>query len=120
MGAFIEALEAGAYYEAHEHLEGLWLRHRSLRTPEIVLIKGYINAAVSFELERLGRIAAAQTPWKTFEKYLPQRTYVDEALRPHFEMGYRAIAAVKCLHVRAFALKFPIEKGMYLNQKGTS
>lgn len=125
MRVFVASLEAGRYYEAHEHLEALWFERRACLVPEVALLKGYINAAVSFELERRGRVAAAQKPWATFEKYLPQMLSVEPPLRLLFDRGYGAIMAVKCLHVSlyrndaAVVQSIHAKTDIHLNHKGT-
>ncbi|MBN2896685.1 MAG: DUF309 domain-containing protein [Campylobacterales bacterium] len=125
MKCFVQALESGGYYEAHEQLEALWFERRACNTPEIALLKGYINAAVSFELERRGRVAAAQKPWRTFEKYLPQILCVEPSLRALFDRGYSAIAAVKSVHVSLYRSDAAMVQSTYdttklhLNHKGT-
>ncbi len=68
---FNELLEKELYFEAHEALEEFWFPNRFSKTDEVLLIKGFINAAVSFELSKRGRDKAWKKPFKTFEKYLP-------------------------------------------------
>ncbi len=75
--AFVACLEEERYYDAHEVLEGLWYPRRFDKTPEILLLKGMINASVSFELVKRGRREAAEKPWRTYLKY---RVLLREAL----------------------------------------
>ena len=74
--AFIACLEEERYYDAHEVLEALWYPRRFEKDPEVLLLKGMINASVSFELHRRGREDRAKGPWKTYEKY---RIHLDAA-----------------------------------------
>jgi hypothetical protein len=67
--AFVACLEEGRYYDAHEVLEALWFPRRFEKDPEVLLLKGMINAAVSFELRKRGRNERARVPWRTYEKY---------------------------------------------------
>lgn len=67
---FIRLLEAGSFFEAHEALEVLWFPIRHGDHPEKNLLRGLINASVSFELIRRGRPQAARRVWRTYKKYL--------------------------------------------------
>ena len=75
--AFIACLDEGRYYDAHEVLEALWYPRRFEKDPEVLLLKGMINASVSFELHRRGREDRAKGPWKSYEKY---RIHLDAAV----------------------------------------
>lgn len=66
---FIQCIDAHKFYEAHEVLEELWFPKRFEKTPEIELQKGFINAAVSFELIKRGRIPQSKRVWATYLKY---------------------------------------------------
>lgn len=68
--AFLKSLEEERYYDAHEDLEALWFPRRFEEDDEVKLWKGFINAAVSFELIKKGRTVPSQTPWKTYTKYV--------------------------------------------------
>jgi len=57
------------FYDAHEVLEAVWFPHRAEKTPEVLLLKGLINASVSFELHKLGRPHKAGGPWGVYMKY---------------------------------------------------
>ncbi len=69
--AFCCSLEAGRYYAAHEDLEAIWFPRRHESNDEVRLWKGFINAAVSFELHKRGRIFPSRTVWETYCKYQP-------------------------------------------------
>lgn len=68
--AYMTSLQEGRYYDAHEDLEALWFPRRFEKDAEVNLWKGFINAAVSFELIKLGRPKPSQTAWKTYLKYV--------------------------------------------------
>lgn len=68
--AFLKSLQEERYYDAHEDLEALWFPRRFEDDDEVKLWKGFINAAVCFELIKKGRANPSQTPWKTYMKYL--------------------------------------------------
>jgi hypothetical protein len=67
--AFILALNERRYFDAHEVLEKLWFEKRFEESNEVKLVKGFINASVSFELSKRGRDSASKRVWKTYLKY---------------------------------------------------
>ncbi len=69
LDTFIHQIDAGEYYDSHENLELIWFPKRFEDDDEIKLIKGFINAAVSFELIKRGRAEASKKAWKTYLKY---------------------------------------------------
>lgn len=66
---YIECLEKDKFYEAHEALEELWFPKRFDNTNEVKLLKGFINAAVSFELLKKGRPVQSKKVWLNYLKY---------------------------------------------------
>ena len=68
--AFLKSLQEERYYDAHEDLEALWFPRRFEKENEVMLWKGFINAAVCFELIKLGRPKPSETAWKTYLKYV--------------------------------------------------
>ncbi len=98
---FIAHIEAKEYYEAHEALEALWYPRRFEKDDETLLIKGFINASVAFELVKRGRMEAARRTWEVYLKYrpllervkspvLPHLRRVDEVLESVYEQLFRA------------------------------
>lgn len=69
--AFERSLSEGRYYDAHEDLEHLWYPCRFEEDDEVRLWKGFINAAVSFELIRRGRPEPSLRAWGNYCKYRP-------------------------------------------------
>lgn len=67
--AFLLSIEEEHFYAAHEDLEAIWFPNRFEDNDEVKLWKGFINAAVCFELIRKGRPKASETAWKTYQKY---------------------------------------------------
>lgn len=67
--AFLACLRDERYYDAHEVLEIIWFPVRAQKTPEVLLLKGLINASVSFELHKRGRAHKAPGPWGVYMKY---------------------------------------------------
>jgi len=68
---FIVSLNEARFYDAHEDLEEIWFPRRFEDDDEVKLLKGFINAAVSFELIKKGRLQASEKVWKNYLKYLP-------------------------------------------------
>jgi hypothetical protein len=66
---YIFCLNEERYFEAHEVFESFWFPRRHEDDNEIKVIKGFINAAVSFELIKRRRIPQSQKVWKTYLKY---------------------------------------------------
>lgn len=66
---FCKCIESHRFYEAHEVLEALWFPRRFEQESEVKLLKGFINAAVSFELLKRGRKAQSERVWQNYLKY---------------------------------------------------
>jgi len=71
LNEFILCIDEKRYYDAHEALEEIWYPRRFEDDNEINLLKGFINAAVSFELIKRGRVNPSKTAWKNYLKYRP-------------------------------------------------
>lgn len=69
INAFVSCINETRYYDAHEALEEIWFPRRFENNAEMNLIKGFINAAVSFELIKRGRPESSKKVWKNYEKY---------------------------------------------------
>jgi len=57
------------YYKAHEALEKLWFERRFEDNDEVKILKGFINAAVSFELHKRKRYTQSKRVWYNYLKY---------------------------------------------------
>jgi len=66
---FVLCLDQERFYDAHEALEEVWFPRRFEDDNEMNLVKGFINAAVSFELTKRGRPNPATKAWGNYEKY---------------------------------------------------
>jgi len=96
---FLACLREQRYYDAHEVLEEIWFPVRADKTPEVLLLKGLINASVSFELQKRGRPHKAPGPWNVYLKYRehlptlirlnPLYSELDEAVHA-IQRGFRA------------------------------
>lgn len=67
---FVLCINETRYYDAHEKLEEIWFPRRFEDDPEIKLIKGFINGAVSFELIKKSKPESSKKVWKNYEKYI--------------------------------------------------
>ncbi|ADR32731.1 hypothetical protein Sulku_0063 [Sulfuricurvum kujiense DSM 16994] len=81
--AFVLSISEGRYYDAHEDLEPLWYPRRFEDNNEVRLWKGFINAAVSFELAKRGRKEASAKAWQTYLKYF---SLLENLVTPHKEL----------------------------------
>ncbi len=81
---FMLCLEQKRYFDAHEALETLWFPRRFEKSSEVYLLRGLINAAVSFELSRRGRKEASARVWKNYLKYRPLIEEIVSGERDHF------------------------------------
>ncbi len=88
--AFAHSLAEERYYDAHEDLEPLWFPRRFEDNDEVKLWKGFINAAVSFELIKRNRPEASQKAWQNYLKYKPLLEHCETM---HYEM-YVKIAKI--------------------------
>ena len=68
---FSLCIDEKRYYDAHEALEEIWYPRRFEEENEIKLLKGFINAAVSFELIKRGRETPSKKAWRNYLKYRP-------------------------------------------------
>lgn len=68
---FIACINEEKFYEAHEAIEVLWFKRRFEDNNEVRLLKGFINASVSFELMKKGKIEQSKRVWANYLKYRP-------------------------------------------------
>jgi len=71
LNEFILCIDEKRYYDAHEALEKIWYPRRFEDDNEVRLLKGFINASVSFELIKRSREKPSKTAWKNYLKYRP-------------------------------------------------
>jgi hypothetical protein len=81
---FVQCLDEERFYDAHEALEEVWFPRRFEDDHEIKLLKGFINAAVSFELTKRGRPDPAARAWGNYEKYRPLLEAFSSANTPYY------------------------------------
>jgi hypothetical protein len=66
---FVKCLNEERFYDAHEALEELWFPRRFEKSAEVMLLKGFINASVSFELIKRGKTTQSKKVWRNYLKY---------------------------------------------------
>ena len=66
---FKKCLDEERFYDAHESLEEVWFPRRFEDSDEVRLLKGFINASVSFELHKRGKIKQSKKVWLNYLKY---------------------------------------------------
>ena len=69
---FINLINEKLYYEAHEVLEKFWFPIRKNRDDYSLLLKGFINAAVSFELYRRNKFEQSEKIYLVYIKYVTE------------------------------------------------
>ncbi len=92
---FVKCLQKRRFFEAHEALEYIWFPLRNRELQEVKLLRGYINAAVSFELYARGRKEASQKVWKNFIKYQE----LIEDIHPQHKRHYK-VAEIEILRAK--------------------
>lgn len=66
-------IEEGLYYEAHEALEELWFPIRKIKNNYCLVLKGFINAAVSLELYKRNKITQSKKIYLVYLKYVTDK-----------------------------------------------
>ncbi len=74
---FVLCLNEERFYDAHEAIESIWYTRRFEDCDEMRLLKGFINSAVSFELNKRGREPQSKRVWKNYLKYRPLLDTID-------------------------------------------
>ena len=75
------------FYEAHEVLEEIWFPMRKTKDDFCLVLKGFINGAVSMELYKRGRIEQSNNIHKVYLKYVTQdRILKTEYSKEFFEL----------------------------------
>ncbi len=91
---FVVCLDEARFYDAHEALEEIWYPRRFEDNKEVKLLKGFINASVSFELFKQGKILQSKKVWKNYLKYRPLLYKVQSIHSNHYHMIARYIERI--------------------------
>ena len=92
---YIQCLQEKRYYDAHEALEALWFPRRFEEDAEVKILKGLINAAVSFELRKRGRVMQSKKVWANYLKY---RQEIFKLRAPSLNDYYQLTRFVETMH----------------------
>jgi len=99
IAAFQEALSKEEYFQAHEFLEEIWFPRRFENNAEIQLLKGFINAAVSFELAKRKRLTQSKKVWANYLKYRQHLFTIDSPyLNEYYKLSRTIESIEKKLH----------------------
>jgi len=66
---FKQLIEQQQYYEAHESLEEVWFPIRKTKNDCCLVLKGFINAAVSLELHKRDKSYQSENVYQNYLKY---------------------------------------------------
>lgn len=91
---FIECLNDERYYDAHEALEEVWFPRRFEKSNEVKVLKGFINASVSFELIKRGREKQSNKVWANYLKYRPLLLCVESSHKNEFYKLSRVVEEI--------------------------
>ena len=89
------SLQEERFWDAHEDLELLWFPRRFERSTEVKILKGFINAAVSFELHKRGRREQSQRVWSNYLKYRQLLLQAKKENINHFYQLSREVESIK-------------------------
>ena len=95
LNEFTLCIEERRYYDAHEALEKIWYPRRFEEESEVKLLKGFINAAVSFELVKRGREKPSKKAWMNYLKYRPLLYKIDSPFLNQYHSLARKIESIK-------------------------
>jgi len=93
-----KSLDEERFYDAHEALEAIWFPRRFEEDNEVKLLKGFINAAVSFELIKRGRAKPAKNVWLNYLKY---RQLLFKTNSPYLNEYYKLTRVIESLYKKA-------------------
>lgn len=90
--AYVKSLAEDRFYDAHEDLEEIWFPRRFDDDDEVKLWKGFINAAVSFELIKKGRPGPSEKVWGNYLKY---KRLLDTVVSEHNELYAKLVQIIE-------------------------
>jgi hypothetical protein len=93
--SFIKNLRDKNFYAAHEDLESIWFPRRFEDNNEIKLLKGFINASVSFELLKKGKIEPSKKVWGNYLKYRDLVSSIDSIYLKNYHQIIEEIEQMK-------------------------
>ncbi len=66
---FKKCIKEHRFFQAHEVFEELWFPKRHKKDSKTKIIRGFINAAVAFELYKRGKKESAYRVWQNYLKH---------------------------------------------------
>ena len=108
--AFVLSLKEERYYDAHADLEALWFPRRFEENYEVKLWKGFINAAVCFELIHKGRPKPSEIAWNTYLKY---QLLLGAFETVHYEMYVRIMQLIE----KKYFVILGLDPGIHLKKE---
>ncbi|MEA2027871.1 MAG: DUF309 domain-containing protein [Campylobacterota bacterium] len=80
LDGFDTLLDQARFFEAHEVLEGAWIEAKRASHPQTLLLKGLINAAISFEHIKRNRPHSLKSSRITIQSYERYRDHLVEGM----------------------------------------
>jgi hypothetical protein len=81
---FKQLVNQKSYYEAHESLEELWFPIRKSKNDYCLVLKGFINAAVSLELYKRDKLLQCQKIYLVYNKYVTENRMLNTSKYNNF------------------------------------
>ena len=92
---FHKLLKEEQFFEAHEVLEEIWFPKRFEKDVNIDILKGFINAAVSFELLKRKRVKQSKKVWRNYLKYRTLLYKTSPTYKNHFYQTVRFLDSLR-------------------------
>jgi len=99
---FVKCLEEERFYDAHEALEEVWFPRRFEESNEVKLLKGFINASVSFELFKKGRLVQSKKVWINYLKYRQLLFKIDSSYLNEYYKISRYLEKINLKHTKGY------------------
>jgi len=81
---FKDLINEESYYESHEALEELWFPIRKNKDDYCLVLKGFINAAVSLELYKRNKIEQSKKIYLVYRKYVTSKRIINTKQHKEF------------------------------------
>ena len=82
---FKDLINEKLYYEAHEALEELWFPIRKTKDDYCLVLKGFINAAVSLELFKRNKREQSGKIYLIYIKYVTENRMINTSMYEEFK-----------------------------------
>ena len=95
--SFLHLLQQKRFFDAHEILEEVWFPRRFEKNNEVKLLKGFINASVSFELAKRGKMKQSAKVWRNYLKY---RSLLYKTASPHYNLYHKTVRKIDATYLK--------------------